>query len=442
MNVLYIHTHDSGRYLEPYDPGIRTPALLRLAKEGTLFRNMYCCGPTCSPSRAALLTGQFPHQNGMLGLAHRGFALADYDKHLANYLRRHQYETVLCGMQHVAANPHTIGYDRVYIDSRKEAEDLTAWDTSNGDSAIAYLREKHTKPFFLSYGLVHTHRPFHEIDDSVDPNYLKVPPSLPDNAETRRDYAGYLTSAIRADACIERVLKTLREEGLEEDTLILYTTDHGIAFPHMKCTLYDSGIGVACIIKYPGNPSRGQAKDALTSHIDVFPTLCDLLGLPQPDWLEGQSLLPLLENSAAEVNEAIYAETTYHAAYEPQRCIRTQRYKYIRRYDDYDDYVPANIDNGYSKDFLLDHGLLGQKRATEELFDLVFDPNERNNVADDASYSSIKLQLVEPLAQRLEETDDFLGRRPVPRPANFILNKRTCVDPDSQDSSDYEVFAD
>lgn len=91
MNILYVHTHDTGRYIEPYNPGIPTPNLLQLAMEGTLFRQAYCCGPTCSPSGAALLTGQFPHTNGMYGLAHRGFSLRDYSMHLSSYLKEFEF---------------------------------------------------------------------------------------------------------------------------------------------------------------------------------------------------------------------------------------------------------------------------------------------------------------------------------------------------------------
>lgn len=438
MNVLYVHTHDTGRLIQPYDSSIPTPALMKLAEEGTLFRNMYCCGPTCSPSRSGLLTGQFPHQNGMLGLAHRGFSLNDYGKHLANFLKQNGYETVLCGMQHEAAKPDGIGYDRVYVDSRREADDLTVWDESNADSAIAFLKEPHGRPFFLSYGLAHTHRPFLEVDAGVNPDYLKVPFVLPDTKETRLDYAGYVTSAMRADACINRVLHALKEEGLEEDTIVVYTTDHGIAFPHMKCNLYDTGIGVSFIIKYPGNKSAGTVKDTLASQIDFYPTLCELLGLEKPGWLEGKSLVPVLNNEAEEINGAIFAEVTYHAAYEPQRCVRTKRYKYIRRYDSYDMYVPANIDNGYSKDFLLDNGLLKQKRATEELYDLYFDPGERNNLVHAKEYDSVKTELIQLLENEQRDTDDFMGIRPVPRPDSLILNKLSCIDPNSNDSKDYE----
>ncbi len=438
MNILYVHTHDTGRCIQPYDAAIPTPNLMKLASGGTLFRNAYCCGPTCSPSRAALLTGQPPHQNGMYGLAHRGFSLNDYSKHLANYLKRFGYETVLFGMQHECKDPNGIGYDRVFIDPRREAEDLTSWDLSNGDAAIAYLREKHDRPFFMSYGLAHTHRPFLEVDYSVNPDYLHVPHCLPDTKETREDYAGFVTSAMRADMCIGRVLEELDRQGLTEDTLILYTTDHGIAFPHMKCNLYDTGIGISLIIKYNNNPSAGTVKDSLVSHVDIYPTLCDMLGIPKPEWLTGRSLLPLLRNEADEVNDAVFSEVTYHAAAEPSRCVRTKRYKYIRRYGVTDGYVPANIDEGGSKAVLMEEGLLAQKLPMEMLFDLSFDPAERNNLIDHPDYTAVAQDMRSRLHKHMEETGDFIESGRLPRPEGMILNTVTCLDPDSKDPADYE----
>jgi len=112
-NILYIHSHDSGRYIQPYGFDVPTPNLQRLASEGILFRQAFDAAPTCSPSRAALLTGQCPHNNGMLGLAHRGFSLYDYNQQIIHWLRPHQYRSTLIGVQHIAKDPHTIGYDEV-----------------------------------------------------------------------------------------------------------------------------------------------------------------------------------------------------------------------------------------------------------------------------------------------------------------------------------------
>ena len=99
-NVIYIHTHDMGRYISPYGHAVPTPHLQRFAERSTLFRQAYCCGPTCSPSRAGLLTGVTPHESGMLGLAHRGFVFSHPELHLAAYLKEKGFLTVLCGMQH------------------------------------------------------------------------------------------------------------------------------------------------------------------------------------------------------------------------------------------------------------------------------------------------------------------------------------------------------
>ena len=110
-NILYIHSHDTGRYIQPYGYDVPTPNLQKLAQEGVLFRQAFDAAPTCSPSRAALLTGQCPHNNGMLGLAHRGFFLNDYNQHIIHRLHPHGYRSTLIGLQHIAKDPRTIGYE-------------------------------------------------------------------------------------------------------------------------------------------------------------------------------------------------------------------------------------------------------------------------------------------------------------------------------------------
>lgn len=439
MNLIYLHTHDTGRYLQPYGYPVPTPNLMELAKQSAMFRNHYCCGPTCSPSRSAMLTGMHPHCCGMTGLAHRGFALHDYSRHLAQFLGRSGYETILCGMQHEAGDAAALGYDRLCIKDKAEVKNATEWDLANARSAIGFLRENHKKPFFLSYGLEHTHRPFLEFDEDIDPKYLHVPSPLPDVPYIRQDFAGFLTSARRADACIGMVLEEIYRLHLEDDMVILYTTDHGIAFPWMKCTLYDSGIGTALMIRYPGNPSAGTAPDALTSHLDIFPTLCDLLGLSKPGWLQGKSLLPILENKVDEVNEAVFAQVNYHASYEPQIAVRTKRYKYIRRFDP-EHPVPAlaNMDNSPSKAYLMEHALAARRLDQEQLFDLMYDPNERANLIRCMEYDRVKKEMSERLDRFMADTDHPLLRGPVPLPEGAFVNRLTCDDPESKNPADYD----
>ncbi|HUX21877.1 MAG TPA: sulfatase, partial [Spirochaetia bacterium] len=332
LNVIYIHSHDTGRVISPYGFPVDTPNLMKIAHEGVLFRQAFCAGPTCSPSRAALLTGQMPHTAGMLGLAHRGFSLNDYSRHLVHTFRANGYETALAGVQHVAAEVdpsgrpawETIGYDR-YLGEPSDAHRL----------ASSYIRsKKNTKrPFFLSVGFAETHREFPELESPSESQYVLAPAPLPDLPQVRADFARYRRSVAALDEKIGVVLKAIDEAGIAGRTLLIATTDHGIAFPRMKCSLTDAGIGVYLILRGPGELAGGRVVDSLVSHIDLFPTLCDYLGIAAPAWLQGRSLMPILRDEADEVNEQIYAQVNFHAAYEPARCVRTNRFKYIARYD-------------------------------------------------------------------------------------------------------------
>ena len=154
-NIVYLHSHDTGRYVQPYGHQVPTPNIQRLADQGLLFRQAFSAAPVCSPSRAALLTGEYSHTNGMLGLAHRGYRLADYDHHLVHTLRRAGYTSTLIGEQHVSIDPEDIGYDHVLeVDSSHAAQ--------VGPAAARFLRSAPPEPFFLSVGFFETHRDFFE----------------------------------------------------------------------------------------------------------------------------------------------------------------------------------------------------------------------------------------------------------------------------------------
>lgn len=435
MNIIYMHTHDSGRYIQPYGYPVSTPNMMRLAQESTLFRKAFCAGPTCSPSRAALLTGACPHRNGMLGLASRGFALNDYDMHMVRWLSKHGFRTALCGIQHEGMNGATIGYDEVLIEPVEKnmyIKDAESFDHNSARLAADYLRKQGEKKgsFFLSFGMINTHRDFPIDDKSTNPDYVIPPPTLYDCAQTREDMARFMNSARIADECLGVVLNAVRESGLEDNTIVLFTTDHGIAFPFMKCTLYDTGIGVALMIKYPGNPLRGKVTDALVSQIDIFPTLCDLCGIEKPDWLEGESMVNILSGDEnVHGRSEVFSEVTYHASYEPMRCVRTERYKLIRRYDFHNCIVPSNIDNSLSKQFVLDAGILDRVNAREMLFDLYLDPMERENLVDNADYKDIYNDLSNRLSEWMKQTDDPLlryGHR-IPAPEGAAINKLSCL---------------
>ncbi|MCC9079050.1 sulfatase [Litorilinea aerophila] len=412
-NILYLHSHDTGRYIQPYGHAVATPHLQRLAEEGVLFRRAFCAAPTCSPSRAALLTGQAPHSSGMLGLAHRGFALHDYGQHLVHTLRRAGYRSILCGVQHVARDASTIGYDTILPTASRHAQDVAP-------AAAEFLRSRPTQPFFLDVGFFETHREFPEPVDN--PDYCLPPAPLPDTPAVRQDMAAYKASARALDDGVGQVLEALDAAGLAQETLVIYTTDHGLAFPGMKCNLTDHGIGVSLILRGPGGFTGGQVCDAMVSHIDLFPTLCELIGLEPPPWLQGHSLLPVIRGEVTEIHDAIFAEVTYHAAYEPQRAIRTQRYKYIRRFGDRRRPVLPNCDDSPSKDVWLQAGWREREVAAEQLYDLVFDPNETCNLVDEPGLQEVRSELQARLQRWMEETDDPLLHGPVPPPPGAQIN--------------------
>lgn len=150
------------------------------------------------------------------------------------------------------------------------------------------------------------------------------PMTIPDTKENRKDMADFMYSAKIADDCVGTVLEALKKSGREDDTIIIFTTDHGIAFPFMKCNCYDTGIGVTLIMKYKNNPSAGKVSDSLLSQIDIYPTLCDMLGLEKPEYLQGKSFVSLFDDTEKQINDEIFAEVTYHAAYEPNAVHQNQ----------------------------------------------------------------------------------------------------------------------
>jgi N-sulfoglucosamine sulfohydrolase len=413
-NILYLHSHDTGRYVQPYGSPVPTPNIQRLADQGLLFRKAFCAAPTCSGSRACLLTGQFGHTNGMLGLAHRGWSLNDYTEHIVHTLRPAGYHSALIGEQHISKEPDVIGYD-----------DVVKIDSNHADTVSPVADEQLRKleePFFLSVGFFETHREFLGPTSVRDALYSQPAPGLPDAPETRRDMAAFRASARSLDQGVGEVLASLESLGLAERTLIVFTTDHGIPFPGGKATLYDLGLGVMLIMRGPGGFSGGHVSDALVSHLDIYPTLCELAGLEPPGFLQGTSLTPLVRGEVDEVNGEIFAEATWHAAYEPQRAIRTDRFKYIRRFDDRERPVLPNTDDGPSKDYLLRHGWGERRIPQEQLYDLVFDPGESNNLVGDDASKGVVAELRERLGRWMLDTRDPLLDGPIEPPSGVEVN--------------------
>jgi N-sulfoglucosamine sulfohydrolase len=422
-NILYIHSHDTGRFVQPYGVQVPTPNIQLLADQGALFREAFCVAPTCSGSRASLLTGEYCHQNGMLGLAHRGWKLNDVSKHWVHTLRRAGYHSTQVGEQHITAEPSEIGFDRVIEVGTTHADEVAP-------VAIEALRSASRNPWFISLGFFETHRKFFAPTSVRDTLYSLPPANLPDLPETRRDMAAFKQSARALDQGVGAVLHALHELGLSEKTVVICTTDHGIAFPNAKATLFDRGIGVMLIMRGPAGFAGGKVIDAMVTHLDVYPTLCELAGIEAPAWLQGRSLMPLIEGRVGRVHDEIFAETTFHAAYQPHRAARTERWKYIRRFDDYPHPILANCDDGPSKQLLIEQGWGERSVPREQLYDLRFDPNEAESLHAEPSAAGALEEMRGRLDGWMRSTADPLLDGPIAPPPGALVNEQWQRSPD------------
>ena len=316
-----------------------------------------------------------------------------------------------------------IGFDRVVeVDShRAEAVAPTTIET---------LHQQPDGPWFLSVGFFETHRSFFAPTSVRDTLYSLPPTGLPDVPATRRDMAAFKASARSLDQGIGAVLHALHDLDLTDNTLVICTTDHGVAFPNAKATLYDRGTGVMMLARGPGGFTGGKVLDAMVSHLDVYPTICELAGIGPPSWLQGKSLMPIVRGESERLHDAVFAEITYHAAYEPQRSARTERWKYIRRFHDYPHPVLANCDDSASKDLWVEHGWGERLVPEEQLYDLLFDPDEGTNLAGDPSRDGVLIEMRERLQTWMRETKDPLLDGPVLPPEGAMINEPNQLSPD------------
>ena len=413
-NLLLVITHDTGRCLAPYGAPVETPHLSRLAQEGVLFSQAYCTSPQCSPSRASLLTGRVPSRHGLIGLTHRGFRLRSDIPTLPRILAAEGYATHLFGFQHEAADPHELGYQHIH---RAESNSCLAV----APLVASFLKSAPAEPFLAVVGFQETHRPFPAAAGPVDGTM--IPPYLPAAEEIAHDVARLHESIRRVDGEVGRIMEALAVGGLEESTLLVYTTDHGIAFPGAKATLFDPGIETALIARGPEPFAGGRTVPALVSNVDVLPTLLEWAGVQVPREIDGRSLLPVVAGDKRSVRDAVWLEMTYHAAYDPVRGIRTERFKYIRSHGELPLWVDANVDAGPSKEWFLRNRpeMFNRPRPAEYLFDLAADPWERRNVTEDPAYAEALAAMRERVEASMREYGDPLLEGPVPPPPGARL---------------------
>jgi len=423
-NVILIIAHDLGDNLSCYGAPVRTPNLQRLADEGVVLCSHFAAGTACSPSRGALTTGRYPHRNGLMGPVERGWAL-DVPKAppFARVFGWLDYATWLFGSQHEHPDARALGYKNVVKPERGPHCDQVLPQFAEWVRAEA----RTAQPFFACVGFYEAQRlglnPSHFRRDAyepADPAKVRVPPYLPDIAEVREDLAGLYGAVGLVDRMMGQVLDALDGAKLAKDTFLIFTTDGGTSFMHAKGTLYDAGTKVACILRWPGGDVARQRFGALTSHVDLVPTVFELLGQRLPprfvDGLQGATFAPLLYGGSTIERAYVFAERNYTECYDAARMARSHELKYIRKalrtciYD----FVAPDIEfcpSGFGQSLAM-FEFYPARRCTEELYNLRNDPAEMHNVADEPSCADALAEMRSALDEHLEETDDpFLNLR-------------------------------
>jgi N-sulfoglucosamine sulfohydrolase len=440
-NIVLIVADDHGTdALGCYgNPVVKTPNMDRLATEGVRFANAFCTTPSCSPSRSVILTGKHNHANGMYGLEHTYHHFKSFDdvKSLPVYLSESGYRTARIGKYHVA--PEQV-YKFETVLSAGVANDMQALGRSPVEMAErcrSFINDADDRPFFLYFCMDDPHRglpfdtwpepnPFGNRPEGYpgvnpviyDPEDVIVPPFLPDTPECRAELAQYYRSISRADQGVGKLLQILEQSGKYNNTVIVYISDNGIAFPGAKTTLYDAGIHLPCIVRTPWQEKGGEERQAMISWVDITPTILDFAGaLPEEKVFHGRSFRPVLDGDV-DGWDKIYASHTLHEVtmYYPMRAIRERGFKLIWN-------IAHKLDFPFAADLwesstwqsvIRREGTSYAGRSIEaflhrpefELYNLVDDPLETRNLATDSKYSEKLAQLEEKLRQFQENTGD------------------------------------
>lgn len=370
------------------------------------------------------MTGRFSHANGVLGLAHAPFNWKYHpgERTIPMLLRDAGYRSTLIGMQHEDLDAASLGYDQVLQVAGNRcvpvAEATERWLllASPGDA-----------PWFASVGFFETHRMgsrgYPESEYPRRPaNAEHVPKYLPNNEASREEMAGFHAAVETMDAAVGRILAAIDSRGLRDQTWVIFTTDHGIAFPGAKSTLSDAGLEVALVMRWPAGFPGGTVCDELVSHVDLLPTLLHALGVTKPPALQGSSYWHALAGRTHPVPDSIFAEKNHHEGHDPLRAVRTDRWKYIRNYRPN---TPMSLPSDViaSQTYRSTPECWITPRPAEQLYDLLNDPSESINLAGSPAHSTVLDELRGRLAAWMHQTDDIL-------PAGSLL-----VDPPPIESS-------
>jgi N-sulfoglucosamine sulfohydrolase len=450
-NIILFVTDDMGADAGCYgNPVIKTPHLDALAKDGIRLTHAFCTTASCSASRSVILTGLFNHANAHYGHAHAYHHFSSYKtvKSLPVLLAEAGYRTGRIGKLHV------------------EPPEVFAWQTTlqgpernpvvMANNCKAFIEQASDKPLFLYFCTADPHRSGGHLDVDpklpadlqpnpfgnratggypgvtevkYDPQDVIVPPFLPDTPVCRHELAQYYQSVSRIDQGLGRLVEILKAAGEYDDTVLIFTSDHGIAFPGGKTTVYEPGMRVPMIVKLAGEAGGqrsevggqgGRVSSAMVSHVDLTPTILDFaLALPKDHKLHGRSWKEAVREENPPGWDAVNASHTFHeiTMYYPMRVVRKRDYKLIWNIaaglpypfasdlwaaPAWQDRYRQGPDTLYGKRSVKDY----IHRPAFELYDLAKDPDEMKNLAGDANYAKLLAEMKGELKAFQERTSD------------------------------------
>jgi N-sulfoglucosamine sulfohydrolase len=419
---------------------IKTPNLDALAEDGIVFDAAFCTTASCSASRSVILSGLHNHYNGQYGHQHSYHHFSSFDRvrSLPVRLTESGYDTIRIGKYHVA--PETVyQFDRSLPANSRNPVRMA-------ETVADYLADRpRDKPFFLYFCTSDPHRgggertelpyspnAFGNIPEGYpgvesvyyNPDEVEVPAFLPDSPTARAELAMYYESISRIDQGLGRLIDVLRDLSLYENTILIFTSDHGMAFPGAKTTLYEPGMRVPMIVRDPRREKRGIRSSAMLSHVDLTPTILDMAGSlngqnHDPQDFHGRSWASLTGKTSAEGWDKVYASHTFHEIqmYYPMKVVRGRRYKLIWN-------IAYPLPYPFASDLWAaptwqrqyDQGpetLYGKRtvqryiqRPEFELFDLRVDPDETNSLAGQPEHAELLKQLQTELKEFQSKTKD------------------------------------
>ncbi len=381
---------DSGAYGDAY---VNTPNIDRLARESMRFTHAFAASPLCSPSRCVIQTGLMPHRNG----GHKfGTPIRTDIKTMPEYLKALGYYTAHFGKFHHSPR-HRFPYDLVKRREQQAADYIAEFDGA--------------KPLFLVVCTHPPHTPWIK-NTKYDLTDIPLPPNFVDTVETRADRANYYSDVTLMDSILGSVLDAVAKKGMKDSTLLVYTSDQGANWPFAKWCVYDGGLRVPFIVRWPDKVAPGTVTDALASLVDVLPTCIDAAGGKVPENLDGRSLLPILTGKRTTHREVVFGTHTGNdnggpgiANHCPARTVRTPTHRYILNLSPettftthitgcksgphhlpfWDSWIEKAKTDVAAEAIVTRY----QHRPREELYDLSRDPSETDNLADEPAQAEL-----------------------------------------------------